>query len=549
MTGKGASQPSDVDWRQWLALLRVSVRTDWRSGRAVQGFGSRGGRAWSFVASVLVLKLLIGATLAALIAVSVDRFFPTALYFTLVMFAVASSVVLDFPAVAISPDDHALLAHLPVSSRTFFLARVSRLLLYVTALVAPLALLPCLSLAAAGGFSVVRGAVAVLATVGAAFATALAIVVLYTAIQQLVPRTRQRVALTTLQFGLGLALYGAVVALPALLGSFMQKGVTVGKPWWLMLNPASWFASWTEIASGRAGWLEVVPALMSAVTLVGGVGVASGRMSLEYADGLSASDPIDQVGPTLARVPLAARRLAARLLPSRFLRHEGRAVALLVRAQFRFDLRFRLAVLGIAPLTIVYLIAGVVMDAEGRGSSSLGRPRLYHFATMLFPVMLQQSLIRSDAYQAAWVYRVTPTSAIRVLLALKDLVFGCFVVPYLVLVGVAAWVFSGRTTSLGLGLVAIALASHAFLLAALWIEPRLPFSIPSRRPAEGRALMGTMLATAAVGQAIAPVLDAMTASLPVAVGVLVGLTVVNVAIRRALLARVDSLERRGLYDA
>jgi hypothetical protein len=162
--------------------------------------------------------------------------------------------------------------------------------------------------------------------------------------------------------------------------------------------------------------------------------------------------------------------------------------------------------------------------------------------------MLQQSLIRSDAHQAAWVYRATPTSAARLLLALKDLVFGCFVLPYLAVVGVAVWAFSGDTMSLGLGLVTMALASHAFLLAALWMDPRLPFSIPSRRPVEGRALMGIMLATAAVGQAIAPALDAMRASLAVAVGILIGLTVTNLAIRRVLLTRVASLERRGGYD-
>ena len=542
------SQPSDVDWSQWLALVQASVRTDWRSGRTVQGFGSRGGRAWAFVASVLVLKLLVGGTLAVLIAVSPDRFLSTTLYFTLVIFAVASSVVLDFPTIVISPEDHEMLAHLPVSSQTFFLARISRLLLYVAVLTAPLALLPCLSLTTAGGLSIARGAVAVVATGGAAFGTAVAIVVLYTAIQQSVPRAWQRPALTTLQFGLGLALYGSVVAVPALLGDFMRKGLTVGKPWWLMLNPASWFASWIEIVEGRAGWLDGLSAVVSAVALVAGVVVVRGRMSLEYADSLSIAGPAGQPGSGFSRVPGAPSRIAVSLLPARFLHHEGRAIALLVRAQFRFDPRFRLAVLGIAPLTVVYLIAGVIMDAEESGAAHLGRPRLYHFATMLFPVMLQQSLIRSDAHQAAWVYRATPTSAARLLLALKDLVFGCFVLPYLAVVGVAVWAFSGDTMSLGLGLVTMALASHAFLLAALWMDPRLPFSIPSRRPVEGRALMGIMLATAAVGQAIAPALDAMRASLAVAVGILIGLTVTNLAIRRVLLTRVASLERRGGYD-
>lgn len=540
--------PTDVDWRQWRALLATSLRADWRSGLAVQGFGSRGGQAWVFVASVLVLKLLVGGTLAFLIALSPDRFLPTVLYFTLVIFAVASSVVLDFPTIVISPDDHEMLAHLPVSSRTFFLARIARLLLYVSMLTAPLALLPCLALAVAGGFSVARGAVAVLATASTAFGTALGVVVLYTSIQRFVPPSWQRAALATLQFGLGLALYGSVVAVPALLGSVLQRGISVGKPWWLMLNPASWFASWIEIVDGRAGWPEIGPALASAAALLTGAVVARGRLSLDYADGLSASRPSAGSGSSREQRPGFVRKAEASLLPARFLRHDGRAVALLVRAQFRFDTRFRLAVLGIAPLTIVYMVAGVIMDAQRAGAPALGRPRLYHFAAMLFPVMLQQSLIRSDAYQAAWIYRATPTSALQLLLALKDLLFGCFVLPYLALVGLAVWAFSGSTSGLGLGFLTMALASHAFLLGALWMDPRLPFSIPARRPVEGRALMGIMLATAAVGQAIAPALDAMRGSLLVAAGTLTGLLAANLVIRRGLLARVESLERRGGYD-
>lgn len=548
MSKREPARPGGVDWCQWVTLLGASVRTDWRSGRTIQGFGSRGGRAWSFVASVLVLKLLIGGTLAILIRSSPDQFLSTTLYFTLVIFAVASSVVLDFPTIVISPDDHEMLAHLPVSPQTFFLARIARLLLYVAVLTAPLALLPCLSLATSGGFDAVRGAVAVTATAGAAVGTALVIVVVYTGIQQYVPPRWRRPALTALQFGLGLALYGSVVAVPALLGDFMRKGVAVGKPGWLMLNPASWFASWIEIVEGRASWLEVMAALGSVGALLAGVVVARRRMSLEYADSLLTLGPADRAGRPIPQLPGVARQLAGSLLPTRFVRHEGRAIALLVRAQFRFDTRFRLAVLGIAPLTIVYLIAGVVMDAEGAGVPHLGRPRLYHFATMLFPVMLQQSLIRSDGYQAAWVYRATPTSAVRLLLALKDLVFGCFVLPYLALVGIAVWIFSGSTASLGLGLAAVALASHAFLMTALWMDPRLPFSIPSRRPVEGRALMGIMLATAVAGQAMAPALDAMRTSPSAAAGILVGLTLVNLGLRRLLRARVESLERRGGYD-
>ena len=117
----------------------------------------------------------------------------------------------------------------------------------------------------------------------------------------------------------------------------------------LLLLPSTWFASYLELAAGRTTAFEIVPALASVALLAGLAATLTGRLSLEYADRLAA----------LTTVTARARRPQSRLPALLFTRDEARAVALLVRSQFRNDLKFRMGILTILPLTIVYLPIGI----------------------------------------------------------------------------------------------------------------------------------------------------------------------------------------------
>lgn len=542
MIAAGLARRLDVDAGQWRALVTTGLRADLRTGRTMLGFGSRVGRGFSMVAGVMFVKLVVGATLALVIATAADRFLASTLYFTLLIFTVASALVLDFQTVVISPEDHALLAYQPISSRTFMAARLTTLLIYLFVLVLPMAALPCVALLLTGGISLLRGAAAVAATGLTALTTALVIVALYTGAQQWFRPERMRTVLTALQLTLGLVLYSSATLLPAVVGRGLLSGVRTGKPLWLLAIPGAWFTSIVEMADGRLGWREVGPAALALVAFAAGARLVAGRLSLDYADRLGAIASTAGPAPT-GRAALGPLLRAVRpLIPRRFTRDEGHAVALLVRAQFRFDMKFRLAVLGIVPLTAIYLIASLV-DPAGRSGDAPERPRLVYFAVLMFPVMLQQALARSDAYLASWIYHATPARPARLMFALKDFVFACFVLPYVALVGALMALFTDAGSSLPLALVTVTLTSHAFLLLALRFEPHLPFSVPAKRTAQWQTIVVIVGATSVTGQALAPVLRAMTASVAVAAGVLGALALGNVALQQTLRARVERLER------
>src|SRR4029078_662297 len=121
-----------------------------------------------------------------------------------------------------------------------------------------------------------------------------------------------------------------------------------------------------------------------------------------------------------------------------------RAVAWLVRAQFRYDMRVRLGVLSIVPLTLLYMYIGArdgaTADPFVRGPSN--QFDLMSCAVLLFPSILVQQLAGSDGYRAAWIYFATPADRAALVVATKNVVAAFFLVPYAVfLVGVLSWRF------------------------------------------------------------------------------------------------------------
>ena len=126
---------------------------------------------------------------------------------------------------------------------------------------------------------------------------------------------------------------------------------------------------------------------------------------------------------------------------------KSRAVALLVSAQFRFDQRFRMAILGIVPLILFYLLLGLNEGAladpfSPDARASAGVP--LYIAVVFMPMTLHASLHYSDSWRAAWIFFATPASAARLIVAAKNIVAVWFLGGYLLLLA-AIWSYLLRT--------------------------------------------------------------------------------------------------------
>lgn len=516
-----------VDAVQWRALVRVSLLTDLRQ---LQGSGLRLARsaAGSFGGAMLS-QLLYGAFAAFVIGGLADVFSASTVYFLLLLSTLGLALLVDFTGIVLSPDDHVQLAPRPVDARTFFVARLTSVSIFSLLLTAPLALPAAVGYLLKEQPSLAAAMASLLAATLAAVLAPLVVILLFLALVRVIPPARLHRALGYLQFTLSFAFIGAVFLLSQRARSL--DVLLLERTALSYLNPATWFAAWIEIAEGRASALDWAAAALP-VVLLGVCGVlVRGRLSLAWAERLA----------TMTVERCQAR--STRPVPVLIFGPAHHAVGLLASAQFRTDQKFRLGVLGILPLTVIYLLAGV---SEPEGPHLLARePVLVYYAVLFFPVMLRQFLVYSESWRASWVFLAAPLPADEVVVALKNTVVARFLVPYLVLVmALLGWAYPRPLLEWLMHGLVIGLISHALLTADLLINPSLPFSQPTRRGTRSFALLALMVPTMVVISTI-PLWRPFVYDTPARIFATVGaLVVVNVLLHETLLARVTRLSRQ-----
>jgi hypothetical protein len=478
----------DVDYEQWRALLRVALKLDVREatlgGRTlgVQGSGVRA------LAGALILYVVTGAVLAPLIWLSADVLFTGTIFLTYAMLLVGGLVLLDFQAVVTSPKDREVLGFQPVGAPTYLAAKFANLLFYVVVVTTAIGIGPFTAFFLKDGFHAALGVAAVVATYLSTSATALAMLLSYACIVAAVRPERLRRALSYLQLGLSTLVFGGYVLLPALMDDPQMVRLALPKVWWIWLHPATWFASYLELARGRLDQsylLAAVGSLLTLVLLAAGVRrvftLADANTLVELARG--PGTPVVQ-GTGTAGVTHPLRW---------FRRNEPRAAALLIRAQFRYDQRFRLSVLAVIPMLLMFLLVSIP-GASGRSSADgwgvpdpftdpeVGlRPNMLYFALVLAPVMVMMEVARSDQYRAAWIFSATPHDVGRLVVSIKNVVMVYFVIPLLlVLAGFFTYAFGHLGHTL-IHTAILGLICHLYLQLAVLVAPNLPFSRPPQK--------------------------------------------------------------------
>ena len=523
-----------VDPVQWRALVWVSFITDLRQMKGT-GIGIARAAAGS-LGGALVSQLLYGAFCAAIIAVLPNVFASSVIYFTLLLATLGLALLVDFTAVVLSPDDHVQLAPRPIDSRTFFVARLTSVIGFALMLTAPFALLPAVAYLFRDAGGSLAGAVASLAAAAlCAVLVPLIVILVFLGLVQVIPAGRLHRALGYVQFLLSFVFIGGFFLLSRTTRAI--DAVRLEKAAAIYINPASWFAAWIEIAERRATATDLFAAAVPLILLaVAGLLVRS-RLSLAYAERLSTMF-VDRPGGATSHRPVSHPMFGP----------AHHAVGLLAGAQFRTDQKFRLGVLGILPLTVIYLLAG--FNDEGGPDVMRREPLLVYYAVLFFPVMLRQFLVYSESWRASWIFHAAPMPFDEIVVGLKNTVVSHFLVPYLLLVMLLlGWLYPRPPLEwLAHGLV-IGLLSHALLTADLLVNPSIPFSQPTRQGTRSLALLALMLPTMAIITTIPfwrPYLYATPGRSVLGVAVLV---TVNVLLHETLLTRVGRLSRHWAFTS
>jgi hypothetical protein len=258
--------------------------------------------------------------------------------------------------------------------------------------------------------------------------------------------------------------------------------------------------------------------------------LAAGRLSLDYAR---------RVGEMVAVSEPVARRRGMRL-PG-FARDEARAVALLVRAQFRFDQRFRMGVLGILPLTIFYLLigmrSGALQDPFVPGAQS-GGPGVF-MAVVFIPMTLHAALSVSESWRAAWIFFATPVSHARIVVAAKNFVAVYFLGAYVVVLTAIWGFFFERVWHAAIHALMAGMLAHLLLQLNVIVKPALPFAAEPRKAERSANLFGVLMVGSIVAGVMPWLLRFVYRSTPLTVGMLLLMIAMTAAVEYALRLRVN----------
>jgi ABC-2 type transport system permease protein len=474
-----AFEAVDIDYSQWRALVKSSLKLDFRVGGMSSLIGNRTSRSsYSHLVWVVVFYLFTGLFFGIFVLLNKDVFLTSVIFATYVMFMTGSVVLIEYNSVVISPDDYDVLGYRPISSRTFFAARLANVFFYVGLITTAMVLLPASAYFFTLGFRPSLGVAALAAFYAASFTTALVLVLAYTTILTYVHPNRLRRFLSYVQLSTSFVIYGSYFLVPRLMELDTEAlRLSVAQRTWLVALPPVWFASYLQLALGNLQlevWGPVLASLVLGIVLLG----FSGRhLSIHY------SRRLGELAARTEEGRVARHKKAATAWLFRY--GEARAVALLVWSQFRYDQKFRLSVLGILPLTLFYLVIGLsegpLSDPFTGGTETLGQSFLVYLAVLIFPVILKGNLGNSDYFQASWVFFAAPARLDRLVLAAKNFVAVYFLLPYL---GVLTVLFAYFYTAIWHALVqavVLGVLAHLVLQLSVLISPDIPFSKPIKK--------------------------------------------------------------------
>ena len=528
-----------IDATQWWALTRTYLLMDLRrGGGARKTRSSRTHQSPVSVAAMIVGALVNSLMISLLVYLIRDPLTAAIVMVTMAGATTSMLLMVDFAGSVIASEDYWVLAPRPVSSRTYFAARLAAVLAYIVSFALMLALAPAVMFLFAHGLGVGGFLGAIGATVLSSVAGAGLVIAAYTSLLTRVSASRLVPVITLVH------LSGSMMAMAGFLlvvRGFDDPGfrdVSIANVRWLWYLPPAWFAALVPTLAGTGGAAEAAAASGAVVLTLVLLWLACGRISLDSASQLTEA--------ASAGTGRAAPRLLDRF-PG-FRSGEAYVVSTLIRAQFRHDLRFRLAILGVLPMTVFYMFLGwedgLLLDPFSTGGNS--GPAPIYMALGFLPMMLHGAVQASDHWKASWLFWAAPADPGRLVVAAKNFVAVFFLGTYLLALAAIWAMFYERVWHAIVHAAFLGAGAHMLLQLAVMVAPALPFAREPKRAEQSGRLFWLFM----VGMIFASLGPAMLPSvysrpwLTVTLGVmLVGLTTaLESLLRRRARAHFSTLE-------
>jgi len=544
--GSGGGPKRGVDWRQLRALLIASIRLDIRSSRARYG----GSRVPPLVV-VLITYTVMGVLLAVALIRSGDPFAYTIFTLSGAMFMTALTVIMEYGTVVVNPDDFEIMAHRPISSRTYFWAKVANLLFYVslmaTTLAGPGSVLGGLTFPSGLRFGLSHYAMALLAC----WSTAGLMVVLYSVAVRIVSYDRFTSAITFVHTAATLVLTMGYVFLPRMLADDPTL-ISITRGGWLFAAPPAWYAAVVDMAAGEGPPQNTLLAGMAAVSSVLVLGFALTTISLGYAGRLAelaSATPRETPASQRARRP--TRFSLGRLVCSTDGEMAGYELMSSYLARER-KLRSRVYPAFGLPLAayLFGLLTGALHDPlvaspDGAGLNVMNILGLYCVFISFF---FASAMTQTDQWKASWLFYAAPVAdRSELVVGARKVVIWRYLVPFFTGLFVLLSFVMPVVSAAAFVIVTCVLSLATFSLIGL-TAPHLPLSQSVEKARQLRQIGIVALLAMAMGIVIG--VQKAFRRVPMAgafvlVGMVVGAWILELVLRRRLRKRLADEEFVG----
>ncbi|KAA3611370.1 MAG: hypothetical protein DWQ05_20580 [Calditrichaeota bacterium] len=481
-------EKAGIDRQHFRALLRLAWRLDMRQSKLGFGISRKGKKPVFTFLFAIAFYFFFGIVFATTCHAIEDIFVAATIITSIIMFMMASIMLVEYNAIIISPNDFAILGYMPITSRTYFVTKLLNLLFYTLTFTLILGGPTAIVLATRNGFTIFKLITAFATVLGSGIFVTLIIVSLYSFLLKLISPQRLKQLLSYLQFGLALLIYLGYLIIPNLLSRYTAD-FQMEKSNWLLAAPTSWFSSFLLIGHGYNTIFEIfgVALALSATGFL--FYFAISRLSLSYAEKLANLSVISG-NDNKKRSPIQGNsyRLLAKVFAV-----ETRVVWRLLRGQFRHDLKFRFSVLGMLPILIVYFYLGLQQgsfsDPFLSGSASLQNFGVFFFAILIMPMIMKNNIETSAAYEASWVFYTSSADLAKLVFASRNLLFVLFSLPGLILIFFIFTFYFLNWANALLHIFTLTLLCFFIIQTIYFINPKLPFSEPKTRGAQSKLNM------------------------------------------------------------
>lgn len=411
-----------VDWRHVKALLAVYFKQDLRSGKAAMRPDKNQYIKTNWALLMLVGTYSIMGLIVGMIAFTgADVLFYSILALSFTLIVVALAIVIESGNVLFNEAEADVIGHLPVGSKTIFLAKVINLFAFTLLLAIPANLFPTVCGIAAARSSWLFIPAHLLSSIAMAVFAAAFIVTVYGLLMRYVSREKFDNIITYCQVGLAMFFIVGYQVMPRLVERY-QFGANTQLRWYLLLFPPTWFAGLTMLIMGEIDALTLALSAISILSIVALGLIALRKVAAGYSSqmsGISADRPkrttaVERLKSSQNRIGVMGAIKTAILR-----RPTERAIFDLVLVYLKRNRETRVRLYPSLAYFIVFPFIALI--TEGLPDPFLQVDPLMKSSLSFYSIMgpaficfvgqtAVEGLLFSEHYRAAYIFRITPVS-------------------------------------------------------------------------------------------------------------------------------------------